>query len=82
MENKENWNEVHECIINNGWVLIEDDNFYPRNIIDCWFICDNDIYLGYYTTRNGGYFVNGGDDIERQYVTHYMPIKKPQPPIY
>lgn len=65
---------------NNGWIKIESEADLPKENIDCWFVIDNDSYLGYFTKR--GYFVNGSDNIELRFVTHYQPIEKPNPPIY
>lgn len=67
---------------NNGWIIIESENDLPKEILECFFISNGCTYLGYFANRNNGVFCVDGDDVNKNEVSHYKLIQKPNPPIY
>lgn len=82
---------------NNGWVKIESEADLPKENIECFYrVVVSKPYINEGEYINTGRFRVKSvlthcenfftiDDVIRNYypkVTHYMPIEKPQPPIY
>lgn len=70
---------------NNGWIKIQNEEYFPPSPIECMFIVDNEIYSGWYTLRsfNGRLKPNSiVTNFSIEMVSHYMHMKKPKPPIY
>lgn len=63
---------------NNGWVKIESEADLPKEDLQCWLIDEEfGTDIGYFSFSTKKWFV----DCE-QFVTHYKPIIKPEPPKY
>jgi len=66
---------------NNGWIKIESEADLPKQDCNCYFILksNNAILTGKF---NQGCFDYALRYYDHNDITHYQPIKKPNPPIY
>ena len=63
---------------NNGWIKIENEKDLPKEDCDCMlYFSDSEIRCDRFLFNHKNFRTT-----HYRYVTHYKPIKKPQPPIY
>lgn len=68
---------------NNGWIKIESENDLPKEELDCHFVFkQNDIKYQTFGLWDNKLKCFYSGALRINYVTHYQPIIKPQPPIY
>ncbi|PIF44320.1 hypothetical protein CLU96_1263 [Chryseobacterium sp. 52] len=67
---------------NNGWIKIESEEDLPKLTGLFWVMDSKYDAIGQAEWRSGRFVTRFNNLYQKDHISHYQPIEKPQPPIY